>query len=212
MVVKILAGALLSAGLMVVWGVIFWFMLLQSGWVFQAFPGETGWQTRFETELPVSGSYYFPLPKSSSTLDSFVEGVLRFQRMREAGTTGVLHYIRSQSNSFSPYAFLATAGYLFLSALLGGITLLITLQSQSSYFARAMLLIWLGIVVSLAGRLMEPAILGLPWPYFLASALHSFTNWIIIGLVMAAFVRKSKGYIHYTDSSKPLWKRALDVD
>ncbi|MEE8433641.1 MAG: hypothetical protein V3S64_02530 [bacterium] len=212
MVVKMLAGALLSTALMVVWGVMFWFFLLPSGWVLQSFPDESGWQTRFESELPESGSYYFPLPKSESTLDAFVKGVLRFQRLGGFGTTGVLHYTRSQSNSFSPFAFLTAAGYLFLSAVLGGITLLITVQGQSSYFARAMLLFWLGILVSLAGRLMDPAVLGLPWPYFLTSALQTFTNWIIIGLVMAAFVRKTQGYIHYTDSSTPLWKRALDVD
>lgn len=212
MTVKMVAGALLSTALMVVWGVMFWFIALPSGWVLQDLPGESQWETRFQNELPGSGSYYFPLPKSESSLDGFMSGVLRFQRLGGAGTLGVLHYTRSQSKIFSPLDFLATAGYLFLSALLGGITLLFTLDAQSSYFSRAMFLVWIGVLVSLAGRLMEPAILGLPWPYFLSSALHSLTNWIIIGLVMAAFVRKSQGYVHYTDSSKPLWKRALDVD
>lgn len=212
MVVKMFAGALLSTVLMVVWGVVFWFFLLPSGWVFQNFPDESEWQNRFKNNLPESGSYYFPLPKSELPLDAFVKGVLRFQRLGGTGNTGILHYTRPQTHSFSPYSFLSVAGYLFLSAVLGGITLLITGLGQSSYFTRAMFLIWLGILVSLAGRLMDPAVLGLPWPYFLTSALHAFTNWIIIGFVMAAFVQKTRGYVHYTDSSKPLWKRALDVD
>ena len=212
MVMKMLAGALLSTALMVVWGVVFWFVALPSGWVLQSFPAGTGMQARFENELPKSGSYYFPLPKSDSPLDAFVKGVLKFQRLGGIGTTGMLHYTRTQSNSFSLFAFLTAAGYLFLSAVLGGITLLITIQGKSSYFSRMMFLFWLGILVSLAGRLMDPAVLGLPWPYFLTSALHAFTNWIIIGFVMAAFVQKTRGYVHYTDSSKPLWKRALDVD
>lgn len=210
--VKMLAGSLFSMALMAVWGVIFWAFLLPSGWVLQSFPGETDWPSRFESELPESGSYYFPPPESETPLDALVKGVLRFQGLGEAGPAGVLHYTRPRSDPPPPFAFLAAGGYLFFSALLGGITLRMTLQGKSSYFSRAMFLFWLGILVSLAGRLMDPAVLGLPWPYFLTSALHVFTNWIIIGFVMAAFVQKTRGYVHYTDSSKPLWKRALDVD
>ena len=90
--------------------------------------------------------------------------------------------------------------------------LLVALPALESYARRVAFVCGLGVFAAVAVRLSEPILWHLPWGHFLHGATYDAASWLVAGLVLGAIVKPPRGVVHLTDPSKPLWKRALDVD
>ena len=211
MIFRTVAGAVICAAALMIWGFLFWVVLIPPGTTLKRLPGEVGLVRELAEAVPESGSYYFPLPPLKDGTEQGPGVMESFRERHVSGPIGLLHYSRKGSDPFSMVTYLLGFAHFFLSALLAAILLMLALPALETFVGRAAFVFGLGLFATVAMRLGDPIWWKLPWEFHLTSALYHLISWLIAGLVLAAVVKPSVGYRHMTDPSKPLWKRALDV-
>lgn len=212
MVVRVLLGAVLSALALMLWGFVFWVVLSAPGGEVRAVPDELAVTEFLYRALPQSGTYVFPTrPQPDNGRDEV--RVLEAYRQRQiAGPVGLLHINRGGADPLSPRTYVRGFAQAFAATLLAAVLMLAAMPVLETFVQRAAFVFGLGLFAAVAVRLYEPIWWHLPWGHFVHSAAYHVAGWLIAGIVLAAIVRPPRGAVHMTDPSKPLWKRALDVD
>ena len=99
-----------------------------------------------------------------------------------------------------------------MTSLVAALLLALAQPVLESFGRRAAFVFGLGVFAALAVRPSDVIWWHLPWSQALHGAVYDGLTWLIGALVLAAIVHPSRRTRHLTDSSKPLWKRALEVD
>lgn len=207
MIVRIVLGALASAVVMMLWGFVFWAVLVPPGGAMQAIPDEPGFAATLRERLPGSGTYYFPMPPTEAAGPEAME---RFRQRSLAGPTGMVQVRMQGHRPLGPGMLAGGFAQLAGAGLLAAVLVAVCLPVLEGYFSRLLFVVLLGAFANVATRLGEPIWWQLPWGHHLYSMVFSITGWALAGVVLAAVVRAPRGYT-FTDQSKPLWKRALDA-
>lgn len=212
MVARVLLGAAVSALALMLWGFLFWVVLSAPGGTVQPLPDEVPLMESLHQSIPRSGTYVFPTPpRPESGLEELP--ALEAYRLRHiAGPVGLLYFNREGTDPLSAGTYVLGLAHFFVASLLAALLLVLALPVLAGYVARALYVFGLGVFATVSMRLFDPIWWHLPWGHFLHSAVYHAASWLVAGIVLAGIVKPHRGAVHLTDPSKPLWKRALDVD
>jgi hypothetical protein len=209
---RVVVGSVASAIVLMAWGFMFWVVLSAPGGMARAVPDETALMDELRVRLPESDTYFFPLPPEAEPGRDEAPALEAFRQRKTAGPVGIIHFRRTGYDPLSPINYARDFLHLLLSSLLAALLLAAALPVLESYASRAAFVFGLGVFATVAVRLSDPVWWHLPWAHFLYGALYDVAAWLIAGLVLAGIVKTPRGMSHLTDPSKPLWKRALEVD
>jgi hypothetical protein len=210
--VRVVVGAVLSAAALMVWSFMFWVVLSAPGGAMRPVPDEPALLQVLRDKLPVSATYYAPLPPQPQPGQDTAPALEAFRRRQMAGPIALIHFNREGADPLSTMTTVRSAAQALVSSLLAALLLLVALPALEGYAQRVVYVFGLGVFAAAAVRLSEPILWHLPWGHFLHGAMYDAVSWLVAGLVLAAIVKPPRGVVHLTDPSKPLWKRALDVD
>jgi|GEM_PF-355027 len=212
MAVRVLVGAVVSAVALMLWGFMFWVVLSAPGGATRALPDEPALMQTLREHLPASGTYYFPLPPSPTPSRDDRAAVEAFRQRELAGPIGMIHFRREGADPLSPFVYVERGLHAFVSSLIAALLLVVALPELEGFVQRTAFVFGLGVFAAVAVRFSEPIWWHLPWRHFVHGAIYDSVSWLIAGVVLAAIVKPPRGVPHLTDPSKPLWKRALEVD
>lgn len=211
MFVRLVFGSLAGAVVLMVWGFFFWVVLLPPGKVILAAPGELALVETLTNALPESGTYFIPQPPYEGPGGG--EGEIEEFRARYiAGPIVMLHYNVDGTDPLSLDTYLRGFVHFLVTTVLAGLILLLAMPGLDSYGKRVFMIFSLGVFAAVAVRLSDPIWWRLPWPFHIYGSIFLVSGWLFAGIAMAWIIHPKRGYTHVTDSGKPLWKRALDVD
>lgn len=210
--IRVLLGTLLSAVALALWSLLFWVVLSGPGSGVRAVPNEPALIQMLQAQLPRSGTYYLPEPPKPQPGVARSAALQGFRQREAAGPIALIHFNREGFDPLSPKAYLALAAQALAASLVAALLLRLALPALEGFVQRAGFVFGLGVFGALAVRLSDPLWWHLPWSYYLHGAVYDAVSWLVAGLVLAAVVRRPRGAQHFTDPSKPLWKRALEVD
>ncbi len=212
MVARVLFGATATAVTLMAWGFLFWVVLSAPGGVLKAVPDETAFMAALRESLPATGTYYFPLPPERELGRDEGPDFLAFREKHRAGPVGMIRITRDGADPLSLRTYAVGFVHFFAAALIAALLLLMVLPALDTYVRRVVFVFGLGLFGAIAIRLSDPIWWHLPWGHDVHGAVYHSVSWLLAGLVLAGVVRPPRGVIHMTDPSKPLWKRALEVD
>jgi hypothetical protein len=212
MALRVLLGSLASALMLMLWGFLFWVVLSAPGGALRAIPDEPPLLETLLQSLPESGSYYFPLPPETTGAQQGPPDMEAFRLRHMAGPVGLLHFSREGADPLAFGMYARGFAHLFVSSFIAALFLLAAQPILDTYLQRVLFVFGLGLFGVVAMSLSEPVWWHLPWAHYLNGALFHLSGWFLAALVLAGTVRPSRGAPHVTDPSKPLWKRALDVE
>lgn len=210
MIGRLLLGALSAAVVLMIWGFLSWVVMPPEAVVFSSVDNESAFSEQLVSTLQQSGSYRIPMPphknegEGSDAFETFLE-------RHRSGPTALLFISMKGSDPLSPRIFLMGFGHYFLSTLLVGLILLLAKEGLETYMSRAIMVAGMGLFASVSTNLSPPIWWQVPWAFHVYTAIFGFIGWLLAGLVLAAIVRPAKRH-GFSDQSKPLWKRALDMD
>jgi hypothetical protein len=209
---RVLMGAVASALALMLWSFMFWVVLAAPGGSLLRVPDEQAFLATLKDKLPLSGSYVFPLPPTAEPGRDPGPALEAFRQRQISGPMGMLHFNRRGADPLSPITYGRGFIHLFAASLIAALLLRMALPALETYLHRAAFVTGLGIFAAVAVRCYDPIWWHLNWGFFLHAAFYDVTAWLVSGLVLAGIVQPPRGVPHLTDPSKPLWKRALDVD
>ncbi len=129
-----------------------------------------------------------------------------------AGPIVMLHYNLDGIDPFSLGTYLRGFLHFLVTTVVAGLILLLAMPGLDTFSRRVFMILGLGVFAAVAVRLSDPIWWRLPWPFHVYGSIFLITGWLFAGITMAWIIHPKRGYTHVTDSGKPLWKRALDVD
>lgn len=176
---KLLAGCVLGALAMFVWGAAFWMNPLAYS-VMQK-PTEPGAARQALLEhFPRTGTYLFPDPLADPK---------QMEAQTKAGPVAMVHFQREGMAPMQPGVFVL--GYLheLISVFLAAGLLRLALPSLGCYKARVGFVALLGLTIAFFADISMPIWWHHPWPFHLVSLLYNLGAWVVAGLVLAAFVK-----------------------
>jgi hypothetical protein len=175
------AGAVIAAMAMYVWGFVFWSVLPQPQQVAgRAARDEATLRSALRDTLPEAGVYFVPHFDPEDT-DGFA------QRHQE-GPLATIHF---QPTGQPPLrlAVLASGFLHFFVCALGMGALLRLFAGARGYALRAFFVAAVGLLGAVSAHLAAPIWFLQPWPFHLLNTVYMAGEWIIAGLVLAAFVK-----------------------
>ena len=211
MFARVVLGSVASAVVLMVWGFLFWVVIAPGG-AMMTTRDETALRNALNANLPASGTYRYPLPVTEGKAGNDAAAFQAFQEKFRAGPIALIHFTREGAEPLAARTLLAGFAQLLAASLVAGLLLMICLPALGSYLARVLFVLALGLFAVLTTRVADPIWYHLPWRFHLHEALLLLSNWLLAGIVLGAVIKPVRGYRHLTDSDKPLWKRALEVD
>ncbi len=181
MFIRAILGAALAAALLFVWGFVYWTVLPFALRVMQAVESEQQLAEAMLANLPGSGMFVIPAEQSKEPA-----AVEDYQNRLKAGPVAVVAYRRTgveMSAKFFGFGYLQ----MFLSALAAALVL--AACDVAFYPGRVMIVFWIGIFAALWANLSDVAWFHYPLNYFWLKLGYTIPAAIIMGIVMAAFVR-----------------------
>lgn len=209
---RVLLGTVISAVALALWSVLFWVVLAGPGGGVRAVPDEAGLMQTLQAQLPRSGTYYVPMPPQPQPGVPRDPALQSFRQREISGPIALIQFNRRGVDPFSTMAYLRLAAQTLAASLIAALLLRAALPVLEGFVQRVGFVFALGVFAAVAVRLSEPLWWHLPWPYYLHGAVYDAGSWLVAGVVLGAIVKRPRGARHLTDPSKPLWKRALDVD
>lgn len=213
MAVRLVGGAVAGALALMAWGFVYWVLLDAPGAALRAVPDEAGLMAQLREALPASGVYVFPMPPGRDGARAAGSTPETFRTRHRAGPVGMIQFTREGREPLSPRVYLAGFLHGFAACLLAGWLLALAQPALETWLHRWAFVSALGLFAVLAVRGYDPIWWNLPWHHALQMAAYQAVGWVLAGGVLAAIVRPRRASaFHDTDPSRPLWKRALDVD
>jgi hypothetical protein len=180
--VRILFGSIFSAVALFLWGYVYWTVLPFPQQVIKPLPNEDAVVKALQAVE--SGTYRIPGPpadaKDAAALEEYA------QEFGE-GPLAMLFY-RSEGDAFmSPRYFAYGFLQMWLAAFAAAIA--VSASDIGVYPGRVMLVVWMGIFCAIWSALGDVAWLHFPLDYFWLKFGYTVSSALILGLVLALFVR-----------------------
>ncbi len=182
MFIRALLGAAIAAAIVFVWGYVYWVVLPFSSNVLHDVEAESGVIGSLQTNLPASGVYIIP-----GTAPEAAEAIDDWKKRAAQGPVATLFYRQDGVSAMSTKQF--AFGYLqmFLAALAAAIAL--SASDVNFYPGRVMIVFWIGVFAVLWTTLSDVAWYYFPMNYFWLKLGYTIPAAILMGLVLAAFVK-----------------------
>ncbi len=216
---RTLVAAALGAVAMMLAGSLYWVVLDAPGAQLLAAPDEEALGRALRAALPESGTYLLPLQptqfgRSGEGAQSAepAGAMAAFEKRHRDGPLAMIHFVRDGREPLAPSVLLLGLLQYFLTCLLAAAVMAPALSTLDSYSRRVGFLFMLGLFAAVALRLSDPIWWNLPWEHQVHQAALFPVIWLAAALVLAGVLYPKRGYTHLTDTSKPVWRRALDVD
>ncbi len=176
---KLVLGALLAAVAIFVWGFLFWATPLSAP-VFKQAPDEAAVTQSLAANLPATGTYYIPDPRSDAA---------DFEARHQAGPLVTIFYREAGTPAMTPTVFLLGFLHMFISMLLAGLLLRLAAPALRTYGSKVVFVVLAGVAVGVWGNLGDPIWYYQPWTYHLMTTLYDIIAWGLGGLILARFVQ-----------------------
>lgn len=190
--VRLVIGALLSAVVLFVWGVLFWVVSPLRFGVLRPLPRDEEVIGLLDRILPHSGVYLSPFPDEDRFTADPKEAREEFLRRQHQGPLVQITYRKGGADPTSPATLALGFGHLFVSSLLVGGLLLLTLPALPTYTSRMLFVFLAGVFAAVTVSLSPPLWFHQPWDLPLFNALYHASGWFVASFVLAAVVRSRK--------------------
>jgi hypothetical protein len=177
---RILLGSLIAGAAVFVWGFLFWGV---SGLPDSALSRTTDDAAAGQALLnyfPETGSYYLPGPHNDAD---------QLKALHESGPIAFVYFNREGKPLMSPILMLYGFMHGVLIAVLVGIALGMLGNALPTYGDRVKLVALFGLGSSIWIPLSDSIWWYFPLPWQLWKLAGEFTSWLVLGLVLAYFVR-----------------------
>jgi hypothetical protein len=185
--VRLVGGAVLSAVVLMVWGVVFWMVLPWGQSTIKGLPHEDAVARVLRDAVPESGSYYYPYPDPVKMKGHDLAARELYTIRARQGPVFQLVYHKEGVDTNDPRVFALGFAHFAAASLLAG--LLLRAAPLRRYAARVLFVAGAGLFASVAVTLSNPIWLHHPWPAALVQAAFEVTGWLFAGLVLGAVVR-----------------------
>jgi hypothetical protein len=187
MLLRIGIGAMLATVVLMFWGFVFWEVLAVPDSVLRPLPAGESLVRELRQSPLTTGVYLAPYPPRGP--HSNTESWAAFDRQRREGP--LVHLFYSRGGSVPDRVTTYARGMLltFSAAFLAGCLLSVVAPRLGSYAARAGFVLLLGLFATCFVNLMQPVWFHHPWGYHFMMAVFDCSNALLLGLVLAWFVR-----------------------
>jgi hypothetical protein len=183
--VRILVASLLAAILLFVWGAVWWMALPFGGWAMRATPNEEAVGAVLKSNLPESGTYFFPFREQGATPEQEKALIERHKQ----GPLAQITYLKDGVDPMAPQAFAAGFAQMVLSTLLAAILLSLAAPALGSYPRRVGFVLLLALFAVATLILADIIWFHHPWAYPAMRAAFALSSWLLAALVLAAIIR-----------------------
>ncbi len=184
---RFLLGSILSAIVLFLWGFLYWGVLPFSGQVIQPMPAGDEVSAVLQKNIDQTGVYVLPGVPADQTDETAIEA---FTAKHEAGPIAMLFYRQQGVQPMSPRTLAAGFVHSLLVTFLAGI--LIVAASPRTYPNRVMLIVWAGIFCTAWVHISDVIWYYYPWNFCFLYMLYHIIGALLVGLIMAAFVKPSE--------------------
>lgn len=196
MIFRVLGGALLGGTVLLVWGYLFWAVLLPPGWAIREAPDQPGLARALRTHLPRAGTYLIPHVSQSgkeSEEDGNGHDAAHLDMVRQVdGVIAMIHYDPRGGDPLTAGTYFQSFFHFLGSTLAASLLLAVALPGLGNYFKRAGFVFCVAVFGIFAFRIADPFWYRLHWDYFLYASLFLVVGWAMAALVIAAMVRPGK--------------------
>ena len=186
--IRLLAGAALSAVVLFVWGFVFW---AASGVMYQflsPLPDEGEVAEALQKRNLESGTYLIPFPARGA--DAQARADFRDRSIR--GPLVEIVYHKEGVDPADPQPYVAGFCQFLAASLVAGVLLILAQPGLRPYPARVLFVALLGVFASVAVAFSKPVWFHHPWPAALYESAYVVVGWLLAGLAMAAVIRPAK--------------------
>lgn len=177
---RLFLGSAIAAVAVFMWGFLFWQQLPWPGQVMRTLPNQDALADAGGSEELATGVYLVPgMPSDPADPD--------FAARHARGPIATLLYQREGSNPASPKVLLRGFLHMLFSAMILGVVLLAS--GRREFFGRFMLALWIGIFVAFWAEPTRAIWFSVPWTYAWLYMAYHLSTCVIMGLVLAWFVR-----------------------
>ena len=175
-------GSLVAAVVLFVWGAIFW----ANPFTYSLLPrakDQAQLGALLREQLPESGTYLLPHPSGSQE---------EMNKLSLAGPIATIYFQREGGPGMDPRSFAFGFLHGWLVVLLIGILMTIALPALATYCSRVRFAVILGILVGLFTHVGSIIWWHYPRTLPLLNALYELGGSLLIGLVLAAFIKPAR--------------------
>lgn len=183
--VRVILGAVLAAVVMFMWGFIFWAVLPVSNAVFKRLPDEEAVTAALASHIPQTGVYYFPYWDQADDEATQQAGMEKHAR----GPIGQVMFVREGVNPMAPATMIIGFIQMLVSTLLAGFML--RAWGPASFMGRVAFVTTLGLFAVVTISVSKVTWFHHPWPTAALDGAYYVAAWLLAGLVLAAFVRRT---------------------
>jgi hypothetical protein len=187
MLLRIGIGAMLAAVVLMAWGFVFWDLLAVPDSVLRPLPAGESLTRELRTSPLTTGVYLSPHPPTGPHRTA--ESWAAFDKQCREGPLLYLFYRREGAAPMNVTTYARGALLMFSAAFLAGCLLAVVAPRLRSFAARAGFVLLLGLFATFFVNLTQPVWFHHPWGYHFVMAVFDCSNALLMGLVLAWFVR-----------------------
>ena len=189
MIVRLFFGALIAAFLAFMWGFVFWVVLDSGNKLMDPLPGEEAVVSALREAGLASGMYVYPAPADMKD----EEATATHKEKHRAGPLLQLAYRANGGEPMPPEQYGKGYGHYFCVALILGILLHVARQGLPSYVGRVFFCVITGLLAAVWADWADSVWFFDPWSYTMGRTVEMLVTALIIGLVLAAFIKPTPG-------------------
>jgi len=176
---RLILGVVLAAVAWFIWGAVFW-MGPWSSWAFSTVADDAAAGAALVETFGETGVYVVP----GNTDDQAA-----WTERHRAGPVALVHVQVEGVEPMSPGVFLHGFLHMLASTLLIALVLRVVLPCLPSYGGRVTFLLLVGVAAAVASNLAKPIWWYQSWSFHTVHAIFDVTSWLVVALVLAAFVK-----------------------
>ncbi|NNF05693.1 MAG: hypothetical protein HKN21_02925 [Candidatus Eisenbacteria bacterium] len=180
---KLVLGAILSGVVLMIWGFIFWATPISAP-AYQHTPNAEVLGEALLTHLPADGTYIFP------DMQGLEES--EFIKRHEAGPLATIHFRSAGVTAMEPMVFVKGFLHYVVTALVLGILLTLVGVGGRTYGSKVMIIFVAGLAAMIWSGLTETIWFYHPMPYHMAQIVYGLVSWLLMGLVLGAFIKAKR--------------------
>lgn len=179
-----IVAVLLASVVQFFWGFLFWTNAPTGLQMMKGVPEEDRLLQALKEQNLSTGVYFLPWYGASE------EDNEAMVRKHESGPLVQVIYHAEGVPAMDPKIF--AFGYLHMvgGCLLASILLCLAGPGLPSYLARVLFVSLLGVFAAFALNFAQPIWFHHPWEFHLLQSVYDVVNWIVAGLILAAFIRR----------------------
>ena len=182
---KLIIGAVISAVVMMAWGFVFWVNLPFAARTMSELPAVDQVKPILKENVTANGVYLIPGMQPSPDADK--ETRAGFDALVKEGPVAKVIFKTHGRGMDDPTMYIQGLAHYFAVAFIGGIILFAA--ASPTYMSRVMLVFWVGVFSVVLCKVANVIWWWHPWDYALMEMGFNLVGCILMGLVMAAFVK-----------------------